>query len=169
MSKSESKDNLIILNPIGIIKGIEEEQRYWIEIHKQYRPALKELGNFTHCHIIWWANENDTKERREVLVSETLPPFYGNNVPSMGVFANRSEFRPNPIAITICPIISVDENKGIITIPWIDAYLETPVIDIKPYIPMADLVKSAECPEYLQHWPKNVEAAIKWWSEQVED
>jgi len=156
----------ITLNPIGTVKADEQDQKFWIEIEKKFRPALKELGKFTHCHILWWANENDTPNRRKVLVSEDLPPFYGKDAPSMGVFSNRSEFRPNPIAMTICPIISVDVDRGIVNVPWMDAFPDTPVIDIKPYLPMADLVETADYPEYLQHWPKSVEAAMKWWAEQ---
>ncbi len=165
MVKTNSNKNPIVLNPIGAVKCIEEEQKFWIEIQKEFRPALKELEKFTHMHVFWWADKNDTPELRKVLVSEELPPFYGEDAPSMGVFSNRSEFRPNPIAVTICPILSVDLEKGIITVPWMDAYPDTPVIDIKPYLPMADLVESADYPIYLQHWPKSVEAAMKWWAE----
>ena len=98
----------MILNPVGIVKANDQEQRFWIEIEKKFRPALKELEHFTHIHVIWWANQNDTPKLRKVLVSEELPPFYGKDAPSMGVFSNRSEYRPNPIAMTICPVLSVD-------------------------------------------------------------
>jgi len=165
MVKTNSNENPIVLNPIGVVKGIEQEQKFWIEIHKEFRPALKELEHFTHMHVIWWANKNDTPKLRKVLVSEELPPFYGKDAPSMGVFSNRSEFRPNPVLMTICPILSIDIEQGIITVPWMDAFPETPVIDIKPYLPMADLVETADYPEYLQHWPKSVESAMKWWAE----
>lgn len=165
MVKTNSNKKSIILNPIGEVKANEQEKKFWIQIDKEFRPALKELEKFTHAHIIWFANKNDTPELRKVLVSEELPPFYGDNAPSMGVFANRSEFRPNPIAMTICPILSVDIEKGIIVVPWMDAFPGSPVVDIKPYLPMADLVETADYPEYLQHWPKSVEAAMKWWAE----
>ncbi len=169
MEKANTGKKSILLNPIGVIKSKEEEQKFWVEIEKEFRPALKELELFTHMHVIWWANKNDTPKLRKVLVSEELPPFYGKDAPSMGVFSNRSEFRPNPIAMTICPIISVDLENGIIVVPWMDAFPGTPVIDIKPYLPMADLVESADYPEYLQHWPKSVEAAMKWWQEMEEE
>jgi len=117
MTKSNTNNKSIILTPIGVVQSNEQEQKFWIEINEEFRPALKELGKFTHMHVFWWADKNDTEKLRKVMVSQELPPFYGKDAPSMGVFANRSEFRPNPIAVTICPIIAVDEEKGKITVP----------------------------------------------------
>lgn len=47
-----------------------------------------------------------------------------------GVFATRAEYRPNPIAMTTCKILKVDEVKGIVTVADIDAYNGTPIIDL---------------------------------------
>ncbi len=162
--KTQKKD--IILHPIGLAKTNEEEGKFWIEIFPEYRPALKELEKFSHAHIIWWADRNDTESARKTLISEELPPFYGKDAPSMGVFANRSELRPNPILITSTPILSIDQDSGIISIPWFDGLPNSPVIDIKPYLRMTDIIADAKYPEYLQHWPNNQEEAIKWFSEQ---
>ena len=161
-----TENKKIVLNPIGLIKINEKEGKFWIEIKEKFRPALKELEKFTHVNIFWWANQNDTPKRRNVLLSEELPPFYGEDAPSMGVFANRSEFRPNPIALTAVKIIKVDIKKGIIQVPWMDAFQDTPVIDLKPYLPMTDLIETAEYPSYLQHWPKSQEKSAEFWSQQ---
>lgn len=167
MKNLESGQNKIVLNPIGYVKTKEEEGKFWVEIKEEFRPALKELENFSHAHIIWWANKNDNKKARSSLVSEQLPPFYGNAAPSMGNFATRSEYRPNPVLITTCPLINVDKEKGIITVPWMDAFDGSPVVDIKPYLQMSDLVNEAKYPVYLQHWPKSQEEAVKWFSDQI--
>ena len=155
----------IVLNPIGLVKMNEKEGKFWIEIKEKFRPALKELEKFTHVNIFWWANQNDTPKRRSVLISEELPPFYGD-APSLGVFANRSEFRPNPIALTAVEIIKVDIKKGIIQVPWMDAFQDTPVIDMKPYLPATDLIETADYPSYLQHWPRSQEKSAEFWSQQ---
>lgn len=162
-----AKNAEIILHPIGEVKV--EEDTTWIEIKKEFRPAMKELEKYTHVNIIWWANKNDTPKRRTVMVSEELPPFYGKDAPSMGVFANRSEFRPNPICISATKMLKVDLENGIIQIPWTDAFPGTPVIDIKPYLPMSDIIGEADYPSYLQHWPKSQEAALKWWAEMQQE
>lgn len=168
MSPEKKQKKEIKLTPIGYVKANEDNSEYWIEISAQYRSALKELEKFTHAHIFWWADQNDNADGRSVLVSEELPPFYGENAPSMGVFANRSEFRPNPIMVTITPIFDLDQKKGIIRVPWMDAFPGTPVVDIKPYLRMSDLITKAKYPPYLEHWPKNQEKAVEWFSKQME-
>ncbi|UYP46237.1 hypothetical protein NEF87_002522 [Candidatus Lokiarchaeum ossiferum] len=162
-----AKKEEIVLHPIGEVKS--KEGKTWIEVKEQYRLALKELEKFTHVNIVWWAHKNDTPKRRAVLLSEELPPFYGKDAPSMGVFANRSEFRPNPICVSATQIIKVDLKEGIIQIPWTDAFPGTPIVDIKPYLPMADIIEGADYPNYLQHWPKSQEAAMKWWAEMEQE
>jgi tRNA (adenine37-N6)-methyltransferase len=122
------------------------------------RPALRGLGSCTHVIVVWWA---DRAAAGSDLVVE-LP--YAPGVWT-GVFANRSEHRPNPIAITVAPLISVDESAGTVELAWIDAFDGTPVLDIKPYLPMADRVMSAEYPEWLQGFPESMEAATEFFSD----
>ena len=169
MKNNENYDEDIKLTPIGYVRKNEHDEQVYLEISEKFRPALKELDQFSHAHIMWWAHQNDTKDARSVLVSEKLPPFYGDNAPSMGVFANRSEFRPNPVLMTITPILDIDHQKGIIKVPWFDGFPGTPIIDIKPYILMSDIVSKAKYPSYLQHWPRNQEEAAVWWSKQMEE
>ncbi|MCP4761809.1 MAG: SAM-dependent methyltransferase [archaeon] len=161
----------IILNPVGLANANEREGKFEVVIKKKFRPALKELEKFSHVNVIWWANNNDTPELRKVLKanSDELPPFYGKEAPDMGIFATRSEFRPNPIAISSLQILNIDLEEGIIKFPWFDMFDGTPIIDLKPYIPMSDLLKSADVPKYLQHWPKNNEDAAQWWAEQMSE
>ncbi|MNZ62665.1 putative tRNA (adenine(37)-N6)-methyltransferase [compost metagenome] len=75
----------------------------------------------------------------------------------MGIFATRSPIRPNPIALSVVQMISVDEDKGVIRIPYIDANQGTPVIDLKPYTPSLDRVESPGVPDWCKHWPKSLE------------
>ncbi len=65
----------------------------------------------------------------------------------IGIFATRSEIRPNPVLITtVVNILSVDLGKGTIELPWIDAENNSPIIDIKSYQPCSDRVKNVEQP-----------------------
>ncbi|MFZ0790715.1 MAG: TrmO family methyltransferase [Chromatiaceae bacterium] len=50
--------------------------------------------------------------------------------PLRGVFATRAPVRPNLIALSRCRVLSVHEN--VIEIEDIDAFPDTPVLDIKP-------------------------------------
>jgi len=55
-----------------------------------------------------------------------------------GVFALRSPVRPNPVAMGLVRITSMDVGAGQIGIDAIDAFDGTPVIDIKPWIEAID-------------------------------
>lgn len=69
------------------------------------------------------------------------------------MFATRSPFRPNPIAISTVNVINVDYDNGIINIGYIDAYNMSPVVDIKPYIPSIDKVLDVRMPSWCNQWP----------------
>lgn len=135
------------LTPIGKIKTTKTTNT--IHINQTYRPALKQLTQFSHVIVIWWANQHDNPTSRSQ--TQTTPPYADKLT---GVFACRAEYRPNPIAITTCAILEVDEEKGTITVPWIDAYDETPVLDLKAYFPVCDRVKEPHIPSWLSGWPE---------------
>ena len=51
--------------------------------------------------------------------------------PRRGVFATRSQFRPNQLGVTVAHVEKVEAN--IMTVSGLDAQDGTPVLDIKPY------------------------------------
>jgi len=73
--------------------------------------------------------------------SKVRPPKLGGNE-KVGVFASRSPFRPNPLSLSLVKLISINHDeiskKMILTISGIDLVNETPVFDIKPYVPSHD-------------------------------
>jgi tRNA (Thr-GGU) A37 N-methylase len=71
----------------------------------------------------------------------------------MGVFATRAEYRPNPIAMTICKLLEVKEAEGVVEIGDIDAIDGSPVLDLKSYYPVCDRVQEVHIPEWLSDWP----------------
>jgi len=136
------------VKPIGRIERSAGHIR--IEILPQYRPALQLLDRFTHLIVVWWADKHDNLKSRAALQCE--PPYAPGRV--HGVFATRAEYRPNPIAITTCRMLTIDEPAGIIQIANIDALDGTPVVDLKPYYPVCDRVQEARIPEWLSDWPE---------------
>ena len=157
------------LQPIGFAKIKDKEGKFEIQIEERFRPALKELDKFTHVNIIWWAHLNDNNEKRSITQIEKFPFFYGENTPKMGVFATRAEYRPNPIALSSEKILHIDMKDGIIKLPYFDAIDGTPILDLKPYLPMTDLIESADYPNYLQYWPRSSEEAFEWWARLSEE
>jgi tRNA-Thr(GGU) m(6)t(6)A37 methyltransferase TsaA len=147
MSK-KNWENGFHLVPIGMIhrKGGEIE----LEIEEPYKPALKQLDQFSHVMVFWWANHFDNEEGREML--RTIPPYAPEH--ETGVFATRSPYRPNPLMMTTCKLLEVDEEQGRMKIAEIDAFDGTAVIDLKAYFPACDRVKTASIPAWLSDWPE---------------
>ena len=47
-------------------------------------------------------------------------------------------------------ILDVDEENGIVILPWIDAFDGTPVLDIKPFLPGHDSASDATVPDWVE-------------------
>ena len=52
-------------------------------------------------------------------------------MPLLGVFATRTNLRPNPMGLTLVELLKVEGN--ILTVRGLDAFDGTPVLDIKPF------------------------------------
>jgi tRNA (adenine37-N6)-methyltransferase len=122
----------------------------YVAVDAAYRAGLEGLEEFSHCHVIWWANADFGFDKRSVLSGE-LPYAPGHTA---GVFACRGPFRPNLVSMTVCPIRSVDRASGRLEIADIDAMDGTPVIDIKAYYGVCDRVKENREPSWLPAWGK---------------
>jgi tRNA-Thr(GGU) m(6)t(6)A37 methyltransferase TsaA len=142
-----------VIRPIGYIRSTEDG--FHLEILEPFRPALKQLDQFSHVLVFWWADKHDNDADRSTMQTE-LPYARGTQA---GVFACRAEYRPNPIALTICPVFYVDEETGVVGIPWIDAFDGTPLVDLKPYIPVSERIRDVEVAEWLADWPEWMEDA----------
>jgi tRNA-Thr(GGU) m(6)t(6)A37 methyltransferase TsaA len=72
------------------------------------------------------------------------PPRLGGNK-KMGVLATRSTFRPNPVGMSVVKLESVEfsHKQVIIHISGLDLLDQTPILDIKPYIPYSDNIDCA--------------------------
>lgn len=128
-SSAESPDNGVApvyeVRPIGWVR--KAEGRTTIEVDKQYQPALLGVGDLDAIWVLYWFDRNDTPERRAIL---QVHPRRNPQNPLRGVFATRAPVRPNLIALSRCRVLSVKGN--IIEIDQIDAFADTPVLDIKP-------------------------------------
>jgi tRNA (Thr-GGU) A37 N-methylase len=70
------------------------------------------------------------------------------DLPLIGVFATRSNYRPNYIALTTVELLAVDGH--VLKVKGLDALDGTPVLDIKPYVPHKDYVENARLPAWTQ-------------------
>jgi len=113
------------VSPIGWVR--KTEGRTTIEVDKQYQSALLGVEDLDAIWVLYWFDRNDTPEQRATL---QVHPRRNPANPLRGVFATRAPVRPNLIALTRCQVISVQAN--VIEIDTIDAFPDTPVLDIKP-------------------------------------
>lgn len=147
------------LYPIGQI--VASQGNYSVQISDNYRDALMGLKEFSHALVFWWASRCDKDIYRQQTI---LKKPYTSSEENVGVFATRSPVRPNPIAMTVVNLSSIDEKSGTISLPFIDAEDGSPVVDIKPYFPSSDRVETCYTPKYFGHWPQMLEdsAAFDW-------
>ena len=118
--------------------GLVEELRATLVFEPDYRnpDALRGIEGFSHLWLLWGFH----KARREQWSPTVRPPRLGGNE-RMGVFATRSPFRPNPLALSCVKLEGVELHtpRGpLVHVSGADLMDGTPIYDIKPYLPYAD-------------------------------
>ena len=113
--------------------------------------AWRGLEEFSHIWVLFWFDKNKEKWRPTV-----RPPRLGGNT-RIGLFSSRSGFRPNPIGLSCLRLRGIDYHPGetILHVEALDLIDQTPVIDIKPYIPYSDAIEQASA-GYAQTRPESV-------------
>ncbi len=160
----QTQPKTFTLQPIGAVRRGSDGIR--LEIFEPFRPALRQLGEFSHVIALWWIEGWDNPESRQRLQCE--PPYAAGHV--TGVFACRAEYRPNPIGLTVCELVGVDETRGLVEVKNIDALDGTPLLDLKAYFPVLDRVQEAYLPAWLTGWPEWMPSeGIGLWEEEAEE
>ena len=97
--------------------------------------CIKGLEDFSHIWLLWQFSQSPDKYAATV-----RPPRLGGNT-RMGVFATRSPFRPNRIALSSVKLerIEYDTPEGpVLIVSGADLMNGTPIVDIKPYLAFTD-------------------------------
>jgi tRNA-Thr(GGU) m(6)t(6)A37 methyltransferase TsaA len=138
----------MVLNCIGFIRtqavGDEvKDKSHLSEIHinDELIPALDGVKDFSHVFVLFWLNQITAEQRRTLKIH----PRGRMDLPLVGVFAARTNLRPNPIGLTLCELLNVDGN--VLTVRGLDAFDGTPVLDVKPYDSW-DCAPNAKMPEW---------------------
>ncbi|MDX8405788.1 MAG: tRNA (N6-threonylcarbamoyladenosine(37)-N6)-methyltransferase TrmO [Mariprofundus sp.] len=138
----------IDMQAIGVVKSSYKErfatprqptldQTECAEIHLNgglnFEQALMDLDGFSHIWVVYWMHLNRGW-------NPTVIPPRGPKQ-RRGLFATRGPHRPNSIGLSA---VRLKKIKGrILYIEGHDMLDATPVLDIKPYIPYADMIKDA--------------------------
>ena len=132
--RSDFSEKFVIPRQSGLVDAL----RARIVFEPEYRnaDALRGLEGFSHIWLLW----QFSRAQREDWSPTVRPPRLGGNV-SMGVFATRSPFRPNPIGLSCVRLIGIDETSPdgpALLVAGADLMNGTPILDIKPYLPNVD-------------------------------
>jgi tRNA-Thr(GGU) m(6)t(6)A37 methyltransferase TsaA len=128
----------IEFSPIGIIhspfKTIENipvqptadsKSEGWIEIFDEYSEGLEDLDGFSHLYLLFHLHKCSGYKLKVIPFLDTV---------ERGIFSTRSPRRPNSIGLSVVKLVSVSGN--ILKIQGMDILDGTPLIDIKPFVPL---------------------------------
>jgi len=143
--------------PIGIVRscftgtfgiprqpGLAPAARARLELFAPYArdEAFAGLEGFSHLWLIFVFHACLGAGFK----AKVRPPRLGGRR-KVGVFASRSPYRPNPIGISAVRNLGTERTGGrlFLLLGGVDLLDETPVLDVKPYVPYADAIGDAGC------------------------
>src|SRR5688500_7190711 len=126
----------MLIEPIGIVNSPVREQmdEGWGEVVSELVDkddlvaGLDGVENFSNEVISFLMRRASFDVVRDL----RRRPRGREDMPEIGIFAQRAKHRPNPIGVTTIRIISV--HGGTLKVIGLDAIDGTPVLDIKPYV-----------------------------------
>ena len=103
-----------------------------LRIHPRYSPehSLAGLEKFSHVWLVSWFHLNTNKTFHPKIHP---PRMKGGKI---GVFASRSPHRPNPLGLSLAKLEGVEGDTLLLS--GIDLVHDTPILDVKPYLPFSD-------------------------------
>ncbi len=118
----------------GLVEALEAR----VVFEPEYRnpAALRGLEGFSHIWLVWVFDQAVRAEWSPTV----RPPRLGGNA-RLGVFATRSPFRPNPLALSAVTLAGMEKTREwgtVLRVRGADLMDGTPILDIKPYLPYAD-------------------------------
>jgi tRNA-Thr(GGU) m(6)t(6)A37 methyltransferase TsaA len=118
-----------------------------VEVFDSFAPGLKDLDGFSHIILLYYFH------RSKGYVLETVPFL---DTKPHGVFATRAPKRPNPIGLSIVRLNRVDGR--VLYVENIDVLDNTPLLDIKPYVPNFDAPPNAQT-DVKTGWLEDIQSA----------
>lgn len=135
-----SRSTVLTMHPIGVIhtpfqqsKGtpiqsaVSDGAPGVVELFPEFAPGLRDVEGFERLWLIYLL---DRASAAELITSPYLDTH------THGIFAARSPARPNPIGLSPVRLLSVEQNRLLVS--DVDMLDGTPLLDIKPYVPAFD-------------------------------
>jgi tRNA (adenine37-N6)-methyltransferase len=99
-----------------------------VVIDENYQGGLKDIEGFSHLILIYHFHLSRGH-------SLHVKPFLDNV--EHGIFATRAPRRPNPVGLSVVRLVRVEGS--VLHIEDVDIVDGTPLLDLKPYIPLFDV------------------------------
>jgi tRNA-Thr(GGU) m(6)t(6)A37 methyltransferase TsaA len=103
-----------------------------VEVLPEYAPALQDIDGFSHLYLVYQFDRAG-----EVIL---VRPTFLDPSPH-GIFASRHPCRPSGIGVSIVRFVGLE--GGVLTVEGVDMLDNTPLLDIKPYLPQYDAFPGA--------------------------
>jgi tRNA-Thr(GGU) m(6)t(6)A37 methyltransferase TsaA len=133
------------MKPIGIIRTPYKTKRDCpiqplyasgipgsVEVSEKYAAGLLDIDTFSHLFLLY---QFDRAESTDLVRATFLDDT------SHGIYASRHPCRPNGIGLSIVKLVCRDGNHLIVE--DVDMLDQTPLLDIKPYLPKYDAIANA--------------------------
>ena len=141
---------IAVFSPIGMVRNAVKEPQMggWesvdsrITVRWELADALDGIEGYSHVIVLFWIHRVPEEERG----ATRIHPMGDLALPLLGIFATRTQLRPNPIGVSVVPLLARKGN--VLRVRGLDAIDGTPVLDIKPYIPHYDSVPQATIPAW---------------------
>ncbi|MCW5606398.1 MAG: tRNA (N6-threonylcarbamoyladenosine(37)-N6)-methyltransferase TrmO [Burkholderiales bacterium] len=143
---------MALFEPIGYVHSNRTEMSagHWadvesrIELDPPYAKGLVGLREFSHAVVVFHLDRIPPFDPAKQIARN---PRGMEDLEPVGVFAQRTKFRPNPVGVTAVELVAVDDTG--ITVRGLDALDGTPVLDIKPYIPAFERKDDVRLPAWV--------------------
>jgi tRNA (adenine37-N6)-methyltransferase len=109
------------------IQPTQSKARGQVELLPEFTEGLLSLEGFSHIILLYIFHRSSG-------FSLIVKPFLDDQM--HGLFATRYPYRPNPIGLSIVRLVSIAGNW--LEIEGVDVLDQTPLLDIKPYVPQFD-------------------------------
>jgi tRNA-Thr(GGU) m(6)t(6)A37 methyltransferase TsaA len=103
-----------------------------VELFREYEAGLKDIETFSHIYLLYHLDRAGEIEMVRHTFLDDEPH---------GIYASRHPCRPNGIGMSIVKLLGREAN--ILTVQGVDMLDQTPLLDIKPYLPKFDSIASA--------------------------
>ncbi len=114
-----------------------------IVLDERFTDGLDGIDAFSHVLVLYWMHRAAEAEP----VRMRRHPQGRQDMPEVGIFAQRARHRPNPLGVTAVTLLRREKNR--LFVRGLDAINGTPVVDVKPYVPQFDTVESPTVPAWI--------------------